>query len=48
MDMLDTKHHPGPSILVTESVKKPWIISVLIALAVAVVALWLFTFKDFP
>jgi hypothetical protein len=34
--------------LVTESVKKPWIFGVLIALAVGVVALWLLTFKDFP
>ena len=31
-----------------ESVKKPWVIGALIALAVAVAALWLLTFTDFP
>ena len=33
---------------VAESVEKPWIIGVLIALAVVVAALWLLTFKNFP
>jgi hypothetical protein len=47
IDVLDKRHQSGPSMSVTESVKKPWIVGVLIALAVVVVALWLLTFNDF-
>jgi hypothetical protein len=31
-----------------ESVRKPWVIGLLIALAAVIAALWLLTFKDFP
>jgi hypothetical protein len=47
-DALDTERHQGPFRSVTNSAKKPWIIGILIVLAVVVAALWLLTFKDFP